>query len=331
MDNDPDHSPPRKRARTSEDSTPSAFPLALPPPDAAFLAANDARLEHHQHQHRHHHQRLPSVGMAPFLMMSLRGRTDGAHVASATIPAHGSLEATVSGDEPMGLAMRLHNDVAQANAAEESTTDDEELQQLSMVKLDEGAAFETGELNYDDVKTVVFSAAKDPRLSTLQKSMRMIKMASNGAEVMRRLVQAEDETGLTLLMIGVKNNLLPFCGFLLDEGADVNYNSEKRTYALLLAAQKGWEEMTKFLLDRGANDESKNMSLIPAAHFGHLSVVTLLLECGADLNYANKKGTTPLMRAAQEGRENVVQFFIHRGVDTCAANVRGSYTLANNL
>jgi hypothetical protein len=242
-------------------------------------------------------------------------------VAGATA---GALEAAVTADEPMGLAMRLQGDAGLAAAADESTTDDEELQQLSMVKLDEGAALEPGELQYDDVKTVVFSAAKDPRLSTLQKSMRMIKAASNGAELMRRLVRDEDETGLTLLMIGVKNNLLPFCCFLLDEGADVNYNSDKRTYALLLAAQKGWEDMTKFLLDRGANDESKNMSLIPAAHFGHLAVVSLLLDCGADLNYANKKGTTPLMRAAQEGRENVVQFFIHRGVDTCAANVRPS-------
>lgn len=82
--------------------------------------------------------------------------------------------------------------------------------------------------------------------------------------------------------------------------------------------------MTKFLVEHGANEESKNMSLIPAAHFGHLSVVKLLLEHGADLNYANKKGTTPLMRAAQEGRDNVVTFLIEQGVHACAANVRFS-------
>lgn len=109
--------------------------------------------------------------------------------------------------------------------------------------------------------------------------------------------------------------------FEVESRVDGVIMQDKRTYALLLAAQKGWEDTTKFLLDCGANEESKNMSLIPAAHFGHLPVVILLLSCGADLNYANKKGTTPLMRAAQEGRDNVVKFLIHRGVDTCAANV----------
>ena len=97
---------------------------------------------------------------------------------------------------------------------------------------------------------------------------------------------------------------------------------EKRTYALLLAAQKGLSEMTKFLIERGANDDSKNSSLIPAAHFGHLPVVKLLLLSGANENYANKKGTTALMRAAQEGREGVVNHLLERGAQACCANVR---------
>lgn len=81
--------------------------------------------------------------------------------------------------------------------------------------------------------------------------------------------------------------------------------------------------MTTFLVEHGANDESKNMSLIPAAHFGHLPVVQGLLKAGADQNYSNKKGTTPLMRAAQEGRDEVVRFLLTKGADACAANVRG--------
>lgn len=332
MSHEQEHSPPRKRARTSEERG-----RAFPPSDAAEPPA----------------RRVPGAGIASFLMMSLRGRTDAGRAALA--PPPGSLEAAVSAaaaDEAMPLAARLGAGPApvQASASapvstpvsvqpplatEDSATDDEELQQLSMVRLEgEGAASEplgAVELNYDDVKTVVFSAAKDPRLATLQKSMRMVKAASNGAELMARLVRDEDESGLTLLMVGVKNNLLPFCAFLLEEGADVNHNSEKRTYALLLAAQKGWADMTKFLLQHGANDESKNMSLIPAAHFGHLPIVQLLLACGADLNFANKKGTTPLMRAAQEGKDNVVQFLIDEGVDTCAANVSHLYQLPGEV
>lgn len=96
---------------------------------------------------------------------------------------------------------------------------------------------------------------------------------------------------------------------------------------MLLAAQKGLEDMTKFLVQHGANEESKNMALIPASHFGHLSAVQLLLEFGANQNYSNKKGTTPLMRAAQEGRENVVKFLIKKGADACASNVSSGIVL----
>jgi ankyrin repeat protein len=85
--------------------------------------------------------------------------------------------------------------------------------------------------------------------------------------------------------------------------------------------------MTSFLLERGANEESKNMALIPAAHFGHLPVVKMLLEAGGNQNYANKKGTAPLMRAAQEGRDAVVRFLIKKGADTCAANNEGMTAL----
>lgn len=89
----------------------------------------------------------------------------------------------------------------------------------------------------------------------------------------------------------------------------------------MLAAQKGFAEMTTFLVDHNVNLESKNMSLIPAAHFGHLSVVHILLENGANYNYANKKGTTALMRAAQEGQKRVVDYLIEKGSNPCASNV----------
>lgn len=197
------------------------------------------------------------------------------------------------------------------------------------------------ELNYDDVKLVVFTAAAELQLPTLKKCMEIIKAAANGVEIMKKLVGDHDNTGLSLLKIGVKNNQLPFCAFLLDEGADVNYNpvcsnesiqvisssncawefQDKRSYALQIAALMGLEDMTKLLLDHGANREAKNLALVAAAHFGDLSVLMVLLASGADLNYASKRGTTPLMRATLEGRDDVVEHLINQGVNTCAANV----------
>ncbi|DAZ98775.1 TPA: hypothetical protein N0F65_003991 [Lagenidium giganteum] len=242
---------------------------------------------------------------------------------------------------PMDTAVSLASLVdslsnQQANAGmEESNTDDEDLQQLSMVvhnsansDLQDGvAAGVVGPLNYEDVRSILFQSARDQKIGTLQKCFRIVKMSTNGEELLRQLVQAEDDTGLTLLMIAVRNNMLRLCAFLVQIGADVNHCNEKRSYALLLSAQKGLEEMTKFLLDNAANEESKNMALIPAAHFGHQNVVQLLLAYHADQNYANKKGTTPLMRAAQEGRAGVVQFLLDSGADACAANNEGMTAL----
>ncbi|CEG35556.1 Integral membrane ankyrin-repeat protein Kidins220 (protein kinase D substrate) [Plasmopara halstedii] len=302
-------SPPRKRARLRADEETATTPIVVMPDEP-------------DHRGR--------LDMSSFLQLA-RGRLDAQEVIdstsvealSAAVGALEALSSVVSVEEPMPMAVAV--------AAEESTTDDEELQQLSMTKIDTIVGTNDSslalELVYDDVVTFLFNMAREQKTQQLRKGMRTVRKARNADELLPRLLTAEDETGLTLLMIGVRGNDCVFCNMLLDAGADVNFKTEKRTYALLLAAQKGWEDMTKFLLAHGANEESKNMALIPAAHFGHLPVVIVLLETGANQNYANKKGTTPLMRAAQEGRDAVVKFLIQKGADTCAANNEGMTAL----
>ncbi|OWZ09849.1 hypothetical protein PHMEG_00017385 [Phytophthora megakarya] len=319
-------SPPRKRARLrAQDETNSAEAFADMAPEPETLQ------EEQEHRGR--------LAMSSFLLLA-RGRLDAQTPAESDVDpasvealsaAAGALEALSSSvvspvDEPMPMAVAV--------AAEESTTDDEELQQLSMGKLEPSGPVMCAldgsvavELEYEDVLHFLFNMAREQKPQQLHKGMRTVRKARNADQLLPRLVSAEDETGLTLLMIGVRGNDCVFCSMLLDAGADVNLKTEKRTYALLLAAQKGWEEMTRFLLERGANEESKNMALIPAAHFGHLPVVKMLLETRGNHNYANKKGTTPLMRAAQEGRDEVVKFLIEKGADTCAANNEGMTAL----
>ncbi|EEY69140.1 uncharacterized protein PITG_05328 [Phytophthora infestans T30-4] len=321
-------SPPRKRARLRAEEETAATTRPSDQEAAAFVGSmpTDPQ-EVPEHRGR--------LAMSSFLLMA-RGRLDAQMpaevLADPTSPealsaAAGALEALSSSvvpvDEPMPMAVAV--------AAEESTTDDEELQHFSMVKLEPMMGVPEGsvavELLYEDVVNFLFNMAREQKTQQLHKGMRTVRKARNADELLPRLLTAEDETGLTLLMIGVRGNDRVLCNMLLDAGADVNLKTEKRTYALLLAAQKGWEDMTRFLLERGANEESKNMALIPAAHFGHLPVVQMLLETGGNHNYANKKGTTPLMRAAQEGREGVVKFLIIKGADTCAANNEGMTAL----
>jgi ankyrin repeat protein len=72
--------------------------------------------------------------------------------------------------------------------------------------------------------------------------------------------------------------------------------------ALHAAAQHGQKEVAIYLLDNGADINSKDKlgftPLSSAAQFGHLPLVDLLDLRGADLNLANLKGATPLIKAA---------------------------------
>ncbi|EQC28143.1 hypothetical protein SDRG_14100 [Saprolegnia diclina VS20] len=141
------------------------------------------------------------------------------------------------------------------------------------------------------------------------------------------LLAAKDEVGFTLLMSAVKYTSLDVCRLLISHCVDVNEVNDKKNSALLLAAQKGLMEISQCLLNAGASSESRSAALVPAAHFGHLDVVHLLLRSGADPNYANQKGTTPLMRAAQEGQGAVVQALLRNRADANASNMEGMTAL----
>ena len=55
--------------------------------------------------------------------------------------------------------------------------------------------------------------------------------------------------------------------------------------------------------------------LIEEAMLGNLDGVRELISYGADVNFANIKGVTPLMVAAHWDRVDVVRFLLERGVD----------------
>jgi hypothetical protein len=106
---------------------------------------------------------------------------------------------------------------------------------------------------------------------------------------------------------------------LLDEGADINGESEFRGTALADACYNGHEEVVTILLDRGVdiNTGFSNIGLASrnpleaAAYGGHLGIVQRLLEHGIHvLSY----GTRALWEAAGEGHEEIVCVLLEHGV-----------------
>ena len=74
-----------------------------------------------------------------------------------------------------------------------------------------------------------------------------------------------------------------------------------------------------------ARDNFKWTPLHHACHAGQLDIVQALLEVGADLDAAAMSGGTPLTRAIESSRENVVDYLIRRGARMQMENKKGNF------
>lgn len=126
---------------------------------------------------------------------------------------------------------------------------------------------------------------------------------------------------------------------LLQQGASPNSsNSDGNTLtALMVAAQQGYADIVKLLLDEGArvNDKAEMViaagadgatgitALSQAAHSENLSIVKMLVEHGADIHALSGHGDTILEFATTN---EIAQYFLDRGLDINARDKDG-YTL----
>ena len=94
---------------------------------------------------------------------------------------------------------------------------------------------------------------------------------------------------------------------------------------LMRASEEGDAESVEMLLKKGANPNYRNKDgrtpLHIAAYHGHADVAELLIKNGADINARDNDGWTPLHDAAYKGRGEVVRLLLERGADP---TVRGN-------
>ena len=88
---------------------------------------------------------------------------------------------------------------------------------------------------------------------------------------------------------------------------------------LFPASSNGRTEVVKLLLDAGAKNMCKSLSI--ASKHGHADVVKMLLDAGADKD----EGTDdpPLCAAAENGHSGAVRLLLDAGADTESANAEG--------
>ncbi|MEM7179763.1 MAG: ankyrin repeat domain-containing protein [Spirochaetota bacterium] len=71
----------------------------------------------------------------------------------------------------------------------------------------------------------------------------------------------------------------------------------------------------------------KNYDLTTAARWGKLEKIQELLQQGADINYTDFYGRTPVIIAASQGHIEVMQYLIHKGADTKRKDKNGNSIL----
>jgi ankyrin repeat protein len=155
---------------------------------------------------------------------------------------------------------------------------------------------------------------------------KMMSLVSMGADP-----NITDKNKISLLMhifsLNDKKTIKQYVKFLLEKNINVNLIDKNDMSALLATIYTDNYEMTKLLLEKGA-DVSKSMSsLIIACQTGNLKIVKLLLKYGADLSYINQIGFNALMKACQFGYLQIVKLLLKYGADLSYINHYGKNAL----
>ena len=120
---------------------------------------------------------------------------------------------------------------------------------------------------------------------------------------------------------------------LLEAGADPNLSKYAGMTPLILAVEKGKEDLVKLLLERGADpaipDETGATPLIQAVRNKHHEIVRLLLNAAIpfDIDARNKVGMNALGYACVEMVPETIQLLLQHGADPNARNSEGSAAL----
>ena len=138
------------------------------------------------------------------------------------------------------------------------------------------------------------------------------------------------------LIRAVNLNYLKVAKFLLDNHANPNITYEQDGSALTLAVYWKEAEMTRLLLEGGADVDNRDgriqepnggvagcAALHIATDAGNKSLVEFLVEHKANVNIKNGAGETPLHLAARKGYLAIAQLLIEHGADVDMATTAG--------
>lgn len=157
-------------------------------------------------------------------------------------------------------------------------------------------------------QTALVLAAANGRLDTVQ------ELLSRKANIEHRT--NEGKTPL-LSALSARSNK-DVIRWLIDNGADIHAQDNQGYNALFLALSRGYEDIARELMAKGvgapARDSEGNNLLTITGNLS-IEIFTELLDKGLNPHDQDNKGLTILMRAVKNGRKDIVELLIERGVD----------------
>ena len=153
-------------------------------------------------------------------------------------------------------------------------------------------------------------------------------------------VDAEDSSGATALVAAAYGNHVEVARLLIDAGADVDAKDSTEQSAYLIATSEVGDdtELLEVTLDAGADVNAKDSyngtGLIRAADRGYVEIVRRLLETEIDIDHVNRLGWTALLEAiilggGDERHTETVRALVAGGVDVNLADGGGVKPLAH--
>jgi ankyrin repeat protein len=140
----------------------------------------------------------------------------------------------------------------------------------------------------------------------------------------------EPASGNTPLILAALNGHVTVAEVLINQGkADANAQGAGGMTALQHAARNDAQEVVRYLLDdvkvgTETEDAAGNTAANDCARMGCLKVLEMLGDAGANLDHPNKRGVTPFMGAAFNGRGAIVDLLVKRNVNVNASDVNGN-------
>ena len=128
-----------------------------------------------------------------------------------------------------------------------------------------------------------------------------------------------NEEGKTALMLACERGHEDIVHSLLTAGANVNIQDNNGWTALMIASEHDHISIIHMLLQANANPHLKKSNgsnaLMIASYYGNYEVVELLISKGADYKYQREDGVNPFMMACQNGHTPIVELLLKEQVD----------------